>query len=458
MRCRSRGMKRLFWRVYSHGLLLLVFAFVASAGVWAIFGHTDHWRRNLSTVAALVGARCGQGTTADDGRPAIAAVSARIGLSIGCFDRQGREIERGGSPLPAPTVEQRARLDRDGESSLYLKHPPRVAQAVRGAGAVRGYVVIGTIPHRPPVRRLLLWLAALLSVLALGSIPLVRAIVAPVTRMTATARAVGDGDLSARTGVSRRDELGEMARAFDEMVQRLEQMIQGERELLANVSHELRTPLARIRVALELAEEGDTSSAQRHLKSIGTDLVELEALIEDLLTTARLDIPASLDKGGAPTLYRDAVQVADLVQQAAARFRERCPQCVLEVSVEGDVGQIEADGQLLQRVLDNLLSNARTHGSADSPIGLRALIQQGSARIEVTDQGTGIAPEDLPRVFEPFFRTERSRSRQTGGVGLGLTLCKRIVEAHGGTIEARSSGRGATFGIMLSLSDPDGAA
>ena len=113
--CRSRGMKRLFWRVYSHGLLLLLLAFVASAGVWAIFGHADHWRRNLSTVASLVGARCGQGTTTDDGRSSIAAVSERIGLSIGCFDPRGRETERGGSPLPAPTVEQRDRLARDSE-------------------------------------------------------------------------------------------------------------------------------------------------------------------------------------------------------------------------------------------------------------------------------------------------------------------------------------------------------
>ena len=276
-----------------------------------------------------------------------------------------------------------------------------------------------------------------------------RAIVAPVTAMTATARAVGGGDLSARTGVSRRDELGQMARAFDEMVQRLEAMIQGERELLANVSHELRTPLARIRVALELAEEGDTSSARRHLKSIGTDLVELEDLIEDLLTTARLDMTASLDRGGAPTLHRSAVRVSDLVQQAAARFRERCPQCVVEVSVGGDVGQIDADARLMQRVLDNLLNNARTHGSADSPIGLWASLDQTNVRIEVNDQGPGITSEDLTRVFEPFFRTERSRSREKGGVGLGLTLCKRIVEAHGGAIEARSSGRGTTFSITL---------
>ena len=249
--------------------------------------------------------------------------------------------------------------------------------------------------------------------------------------------------------MSRRDELGEMARAFDEMVQRLEAMIQGERELLANVSHELRTPLARIRVALELAEEGDTSSARRHLKSIGTDLVELEDLIEDLLTTARLDMTASLDRGGAPTLYRSAVRVSDLVQQAASRFRERCPQCVVEVSVGGDVGQIDADARLMQRVLDNLLNNARTHGSADSPIGLQASLDQTNVRIEVNDQGSGITSEDLPRVFEPFFRTERSRSREKGGVGLGLTLCKRIVEAHDGAIEARSSGRGTTFSITL---------
>jgi signal transduction histidine kinase len=286
--------------------------------------------------------------------------------------------------------------------------------------------------HAFPLTRGAAFLAALLVARALASIPLARAIARPLERLTAAARRLGDGDLSARSGLRRGDEVGELARAFDEMAERLERLVRSEKELLANVSHELRTPLSRIRVALELAAEGDAERARRGLAEIGGDLAELERLLEDVLTAARLDLASGRAGVGVP-LRIEAVEAGALLARAAERFRAAHPGRELQVREGAGLPALEADGALLRRALDNLLDNAAKYSPAGEPVRLEARAEAGLLVLEVRDRGMGVDPADQARLFTPFFRSDRSRTRGTGGVGLGLALVRRIAEVHGGT-------------------------
>jgi signal transduction histidine kinase len=307
-----------------------------------------------------------------------------------------------------------------------------------------GLLVVHSPPHDPS--RGFLFIGAVLVALAVASFPLARSIAAPVERLTAAARALGAGDLSARAGVKARGELGELGGAFDEMAARLQRLVESERELLANVSHELRTPLARIRVALELAAEGDAERARRYLAEIGQDLAELDGLVEEVLAAARLETrgAAALPLEAAP------VDLARLAEDAAQRFRAAHDGRALEVTLGAALPAVRGDAALLRRLLRNLLDNAAKYSEPPAPVGLAVREEDGAAVLEVSDRGIGIAPEDLPRLFTPFFRTDRSRARGTGGTGLGLALAKRIAEAHGGTISAESApGAGTTFRVRL---------
>jgi signal transduction histidine kinase len=276
--------------------------------------------------------------------------------------------------------------------------------------------------------------------------------VAPLLHLADTARALGRGDLSVRTGILREDEVGELARAFDDMAARIERLVRNEKELLANVSHELRTPMARIRFALELAAGGDGEEARRYLGEIGTDLSELERLVEDVLTSARLDLEQGRAGDGTLVLHRAPTGLQSLIDHAVQRFRTAYPDRELQLDLVPPLPEIDVDPVLLRRVIDNLLDNARKYADPSQPIVLAAGEVGGEAWLEVRDRGPGIAPEDLPHLFSPFFRADRSRARGTGGVGLGLTLAKRVVEAHGGRIAASSVvGEGTTirFGIPI---------
>jgi two-component system, OmpR family, sensor kinase len=235
---------------------------------------------------------------------------------------------------------------------------------------------------------------------------------------------------------------------------RIQQLVLAEKELLANVSHELRTPLARIRVALDMAAEGNAAAASASLAEITTDLTELEALLDDVLQATRL----AIDDGtsGAPgfALHLEDVSVEAIAQAATQRFKSRHPQRPLRTSVEGGATLLFVD-MLIRRALDNLLDNAHKYSpDPEGAIVLLARHEAGRVLFEVVDCGIGIETEDIPHVFKPFFRSDRSRSRDGGGIGLGLTLAKRIVEAHGGTIEVHSeAGVGTTVRVGLEVSE-----
>lgn len=313
----------------------------------------------------------------------------------------------------------------------------------------------GPAPGRPsPVTPLLTFFFSGLAIVGVGSFLTARWIVRPLETLSKAARSLGAGDLNVRAGLTRSDELGEVGRAFDEMAGRMQGLLLAERELMANVSHELRTPLARIRVALDLAGEADGAAAARaSLAEIQEDLAEIEALIDDILTTTRLDIQGGRAPTGRFELHVESVGPGLIGERSSARFGARHPRRPLEVTVDERLPLIQADPGLLRRVIDNLLENADKYSpDPGAPIMLRVTSRNDSVIFEVEDRGVGIHADDLPSVFTPFFRGERSRSRGTGGVGLGLTLAKRIVDAHRGQIDVRSAvGQGTTVRVTLPL-------
>jgi two-component system OmpR family sensor kinase len=292
----------------------------------------------------------------------------------------------------------------------------------------------------------------LVAILATTSLASAAYLTRPLTRLADATRRFGDGDLAARAGVRRRDEVGAVAQAFDEMADRIERLVRSQRELLANVSHELRTPLARIQVSLDLAED-DPELARESIHDIAEELQELQTLISDVLVLGRLDA-GSAASGGLPLLRVQATALDELCEKAAGKFRVRFPTRDLVERVES-LPVHAVDPVLLRRAIDNLLENAAKYSPPDTAIDLHASVESDGIRITVRDRGEGIAAEDLPYVFDPFFRADRVRTKKgPGGVGLGLSLVKRIVEAHGGTIElAPAEDRGTRATIRLPAGD-----
>jgi two-component system OmpR family sensor kinase len=330
--------------------------------------------------------------------------------------------------------------------------PARICAAPSPGEPPGSCVPSGALMEPPPLAPpLLTFFFGGLAIVGVGSLMTARVIVRPLETLSRAARALGSGDLRARAGLVRRDELGDLGRAFDDMAGRIEELLLSERELLANVSHELRTPLARLRVALELADEADGDAGRASLREMGHDLAEIETLIDDILTTARLVLQAGRGPASGFSLHPVLITPAALCRAATDRFARRHPVRPLDTAVGEGTPAVNVDPVLFRRVIENLLENADKYTpEGRARITLRAYASEDRVFFEVNDRGLGIPEEDVERVFEPFFRGERSRSRSGGGVGLGLTLAKRIVEAHGGCIEVVSAvAEGTTVRVSL---------
>jgi len=341
----------------------------------------------------------------------------QTGAEVTVLDPQGRTIASSASGVARTRGVLTVELSQ-GRAVVWMPPPQRPEQSAGRAVVPVALVLV------------LVGISALLTTLWLGR---------PLAKLSQAARELGAGKLSARAGLRRNDELGDVAVAFDDMAERIGQLVQAQRELLANVSHELRTPLARIRVALDLAAEGDAEQAAASLGEIAGDLAELERLVADVLTAARLELSSDVAAPPQPPIRSERIDARELLDEAATRFRANHPAHQLVVEAAALDARLDADRMLLRRVLDNLLDNAAKHSESSMPVTLAARVEEQKLWIEVRDQGRGIAPDDLRNLFTPFFRADRSRARQTGGLGLGLTLARRIVEAHRGSLEIESA-------------------
>lgn len=255
-----------------------------------------------------------------------------------------------------------------------------------------------------------------------------RALADGVNRLTS-------GDLDVVVPGSSRDEFATLTNAFNQMVRRVREMIAAREQLLRDVSHELRSPITRIKVALELLPDSEPRAR------LGADVRELEAMVTELLEMERLRSGYEIRK--------EPIDLVLLARNVIASFGETTPPIVLRTG--GDAIVVQADSRMMSVVLRNLVENAVTHSLPDSaPVELTIDQVTDGARLRVIDDGPGIPESETENIFEPFYRLDRSRSRRTGGYGLGLSICKRVVTAHGGTIAVhRRDGRGTIFEIVL---------
>jgi heavy metal sensor kinase len=270
----------------------------------------------------------------------------------------------------------------------------------------------------------------------------------PLRRMAAVASAVDSGDLSHRIDYSGEDEVGVLAESFNHMMDRLEEGFRHQRDFVSDASHELRSPLTVLRGRIEqLAEHsGDRAALDAEAAELMREVRRMERLTDDMLTLAKAE------RGGL--LQRRRVPMDDFVED----LRRDLPLLgQRHYSVESSLhGDLEADPDRLAQVLRNLVANAVRHTSNDGHIDVSISSENGAAVFAVTDDGTGIEPDQLGRIFDRFHRTDEGRSRAEGGSGLGLAIARAIVEAHGGSIAAESAaGEGATIRFSIPGLMPD---
>ncbi len=280
---------RLVWRVYLYGILMLALAGGASfvVGTYLITPAVERPARpSTAWIAWHLMSRVERG----DDISAELKDLADSELEMTIFDARGQRLASNAADPPAPLDAEKLNHLR-GIQTEFADGAGTVA-SLDASGNVRSYVRLRYPKAVLPMGTAIAQLAVALCVLGLLSIPLARSITARVDRLTDAARAFGAGDLAVRVNSPQRDEIGELTRAFDEMADRIVQLRRSEKELLANISHEMRTPLARIRMALDLVQDGDINQASRYLTDIEEDLEELEQLLDDVMTAARLDLAA----------------------------------------------------------------------------------------------------------------------------------------------------------------------
>jgi signal transduction histidine kinase len=269
------------------------------------------------------------------------------------------------------------------------------------------------------------------------------------------AQSIAQGNLEVRVPVQGRDELAGLANTFNAMAAQLQAAERKQRELevlrrdlIAWVSHDLQTPLASIRAVVEAVADGvveDPETIKRYLGNAQRDIRALSILIDDLFQMAQID-------AGGMSMNREFTSLSDLISDTLESFSELATRqaVALEGQVEPGVDLVYMDTQRIGRVLNNLVGNALRYTPPSGKVLVRASPDVSGFLVEVIDTGEGIPPEDLPRVFERFYRSEKSRNRLTGGAGLGLAIAYGIVEAHGGKIGVESTlGQGTRFWFTL---------
>lgn len=296
------------------------------------------------------------------------------------------------------------------------------------------------------VNRATLLAAAVASIAALIiGVIIARHLTSPLAVLSAASRRLAGRDFGYRVPVVTNDEIGELAKSFNQMAESLEYNEKLKRNLVADTAHELRTPLAILRGNLESLQEGVIEASPGTIISLHDEVVRISRLVDDLQ-----DI--SLADAGELRLKRRETGVSGLIEKVAAAFSGEAKNKNVDftVDVQSDLPAVYVDADRIVQVLLNVLHNALAYTGKGGRVALSAAGKGQELVFSVQDTGTGISPADLPYVFERFYRSDRSRSRASGGSGLGLAIAKGIVEAHGGRIWVESEvGSGSTFAFSL---------
>ncbi len=373
--------------------------------------------------------------------------------------------ETGGNAALAKVIDRLRRTDRSDvlftdahgrdlltgkDYSRYLPGTPRPLLGILSRrplthpSADGRYFLILLGPRRPGpfwfLRAQHLWVLALAVLLCYG---LAYHLTSPVRKMQRAVDRFGRGDFSARAGSRRGDELGELARTFDQMADRIETLLTAERRLLLDISHELRSPLARLSVAVELARSD--SDPRETLDRIQREADRLNELIGGLLEVTRAE-------GDPAVKRREPLQLDELVSQIVdnCRIEATAKDCSLRLLRCEEIDLV-GDAELLRRAIENVVRNAIRYAPHQTAVEISLHRQEQAAVVLVRDYGPGVPGESLERIFDPFYRVDTARGRSSGGVGLGLSIARRAVELHGGKLSARNVQPGLEVALRIPL-------
>lgn len=429
-------------------------------------------------VAVFVGQRAGRAYdqfVADRVRDAQIASLARYYAANGSWAGVERVLERDpngppgpgdrGPPLPVL-------LDADGRvvigngrypsGSVVLPATRDRAAPIEVDGVVVGWILPNMSFRRPGpdapeaaffarIRQAIIWSAGGAAALALLlGVVLARTLTQPLRELTTATQAIAKGALGRQVAVRSRDELGALAASFNQMSADLAHASALRRQMTADIAHDLRTPLSVILGYTEALRDGKLPPDQEMFETVHTEAQHLQRLVDDLRTL-------SLADAGELPLTRQTLAPQQLLERAAAAYRAQALErnIALEVEATLRLPAIEVDPERMAQVLGNLISNALRYTPSGGRITLTATGRDSTVMLQVRDSGMGIAPDDLPYVFERFYRGDESRRRDDGSSGLGLAIAKSLVEAHGGAIAVASApGQGTTFTITLPAADP----
>ena len=394
-------------------------------------------------------------------QPILDKMSKQIDSDVVLFDAERRMV------AASPATFRPSRLDMSRDGRLTYEHTNaagRVSEVIRGPqgvirdgrGRLAGFLFIFP-PHAlapslpPPTRSLDRWFfwtfatAALFGLLM--AIAIARWTTVPIERLTEATRRMEAGDLSVRVDPSGGEELADLANGFNAMAAALHRNEEVRRRMVSDVAHELRAPLTNIRCELESIQDGLVSPTPQRIESLHQETMHLARLVDDLQDLALAD-------AGRLEIDPQPIAIDVLARRAAASAEMMARERDVEISVNGSSDlTVLADETRAVQIITNLLTNAVTHSPAPGEVRIAWHRDGDKAVIQVIDNGVGIPAEDLPRVFDRFYRVDASRSRNTGGAGLGLAIVQQLVGAHGGRVWVESeSGAGSTFSFTLPVS------
>ena len=432
---RSIRLKILIWSVSMLVLSLLAFVWISHSIVGTVL---------VDTFERMEAYKLQQARTAYErgGPPELAnhldEMHRVLGGDTYLTDSTGRDLANG-----------RDRSGLVGDPSAKSWAPRRLGDkdifvTASADGRYRLISVHPTLPMATFVGFYLLLLAVVVGLFWLLTVD----IASPLRELAKAVERFGRGDRTVRVGSSRKDEIGELGRSFDEMAGRIETLLTAEHQLLQDVSHELRSPLVRLTFAAELVRK--TQDRDVAVARLRTEIDRLSELVSTLLEMTSAE-------GDPAACKREDVCLSDLLHEVsdACQVEVEAGECRIEIDTLEQV-RMPGDGELLRRAFENVLRNAIRCAPRGSAVQVKMVADRTGFTISVRDYGPGVPDELLPRIFSPFFRVDPSRDENTGGVGLGLAIARRAVHIHHGEVRAVNAAPGLLVTIILPVPQKDG--